>query len=72
MTVEQWLNENELSIDIWKNKYRYKNESLNEWFNRVSSNNPVIKRLRRSLYALTSCRSDNDFNFSAALSDSPV
>lgn len=45
MTVNEWLGENELSIDIWKNKYRYKDESLNEWFNRVSSNNPLIKRL---------------------------
>mgnify|MGYP002621579757 CR=1 FL=1 len=45
MTVNEWLNENELSIDIWKNKYRYKDESLDEWFKRVSSGNPVIERL---------------------------
>lgn len=45
MTVNEWLNENELSIDIWKNKYRCGNETLDEWFKRVSSGNPVIERL---------------------------
>jgi len=45
MTIQEWLNENQLSIDIWNNKYRWKDESLDEWFKRVSSNNPVIERL---------------------------
>lgn len=45
MTEKEWLNGNQLSIDIWNNKYRYKEETLEEWFDRVSSKDPVIKRL---------------------------
>ena len=45
MTVEQWLNNNQLSIDIWKNKYQWKDETLDQWFDRVSGGNPEIKRL---------------------------
>lgn len=47
MTVEQWLNNDELAITIWNNKYRFENESLDEWFKRVSNNNPVIEKLIR-------------------------
>ena len=39
MTVEQWLNNDELAITIWKNKYRFEEESLDEWFKRVSGGN---------------------------------
>jgi len=45
MTEKEWLNGNQLSIDIWNNKYRWNNENLDQWFKRVSSNNPVIERL---------------------------
>lgn len=45
MIVEEWLNNNELAITIWKNKYRYNNESLDTWFNRVSGGNDKIKQL---------------------------
>lgn len=41
----EWLNENQLSYDIWSKKYRYKDESFEEWLNRVSGNNSEIKRL---------------------------
>lgn len=47
MTVEEWLNNNQLSIDIWNNKYRYKDETLEDWFNRVSGGNNLIKTLIR-------------------------
>lgn len=30
MTVEEWLNNDQLGIDIWSKKYRYNNESLDE------------------------------------------
>lgn len=43
----KWLNENELSYSIWNNKYRYNNESFEEWLNRVSGNNNRIKELIR-------------------------
>lgn len=45
MTENEWLNNNQLSLDIWNNKYRYKNESFENWLDRVSGNNPEIKRL---------------------------
>ena len=37
MTVEDWLGkDNQLGIDIWNKKYRWKDESFPEWLNRVS------------------------------------
>lgn len=42
-----WLNENQLSYDIWNNKYRFNNESFDEWLRRVSGNNVDIERLIR-------------------------
>lgn len=49
MTENEWLNNNQLSLDIWNNKYRNqtKNESFENWLDRVSGNNPEIKRLIR-------------------------
>lgn len=41
----KWLDENELSYTIWNNKYRNNNESLDEWFDRVSGNNEQVKNL---------------------------
>lgn len=43
----EWLNENQLSYDIWNNKYRFNNESFDGWIRRVSGNNPEIMRLIR-------------------------
>ena len=40
-----WLNENQLSYDIWNNKYRFNNESFDEWLRRVSGNDSEIARL---------------------------
>lgn len=45
MTVEQWLNNDELAITIWNNKYRFENESLDEWFDRVSGGDADVKKL---------------------------
>jgi ribonucleoside-diphosphate reductase alpha chain len=44
MNVEQWLNNNELAIQIWKSKYQYNNESFEEWLNRVSGNDGELKQ----------------------------
>lgn len=41
----QWLDENQLSYDIWNKKYRFNNESFDEWLNRVSGNNTQVKDL---------------------------
>lgn len=46
MTVEQWLGKNnKLGIDIWNNKYRYENETFDEWLDRVSNGDDELKRL---------------------------
>ena len=42
MEFKEWLGDNELSYTIWNNKYRVNNESLDEWFDRVSNRNPYL------------------------------
>jgi len=45
MTVEEWLNDNELSLKIWHTKYQNNNESFDEWLDRVSNGDKEIRRL---------------------------
>lgn len=46
MNIEQWLGENnQLGIDIWKNKYQFNGETFDEWLDRVSNYDNDIKRL---------------------------
>ena len=45
MTVQEWLGENKLSLDIWNNKYRYNEESFDEWLDRVSGNSAEVRQL---------------------------
>lgn len=47
MEITDWLGDNQLSLDIWNNKYRYKDENFEQWLDRVSGNNSEIKRLIR-------------------------
>ena len=47
MTVEEWLGNNQLSLDIWNNKYRNGTEDFEQWLDRVSGGNTEIKRLIR-------------------------
>lgn len=44
MEISEWL-DSQLSQDIWNKKYRFQNESLDEWFDRVSGGNSDIKQL---------------------------
>lgn len=44
MKIEEWL-DTDLGQKIWNNKYRFSNESLEEWFSRVSGNNQKVKQL---------------------------
>ena len=44
MQLGEWL-ETELQQDIWKNKYRHNNETLDEFFDRVSGGNKTIRQL---------------------------
>lgn len=48
MTEQEWLNNNQLSLDIWNKKYRYNNESFEEFLDRVSHNYTPIKELIRN------------------------
>lgn len=46
MTVQKWLgNNNKLGIDIWSKKYRFENETFDEWLDRISNGNEDVKRL---------------------------
>ena len=47
MTEQEWLGNNQLSLDIWSKKYKFQNESFEQWLDRVSGNNSEIKRLIR-------------------------
>ena len=58
----KWLDENDLSYTIWNNKYRYNHESLEQWFNRVSSGDEQIKRLIREKKFLFGGRTLSNIN----------
>lgn len=46
MTVEEWLGkDNIIGIDIWHKKYQYRNETFEEWLDRVSGKNEYIRNL---------------------------
>lgn len=46
MEIKKWLGEkNKIGIDIWEKKYRYDNETFDEWLNRISNNNEDLKQL---------------------------
>lgn len=46
LQVEEWLGkENSLGVDIWNKKYKYKNESFDQWLDRVSGGNKQIRKL---------------------------
>ena len=46
MTVQDWLGaENQIGIDIWEKKYRYNDESFEQWLDRVSGGDPQLRKL---------------------------
>ena len=46
MTIQEWLGEdNTLGKDILEKKYLQKEETLDEWFGRISGGNPKVKQL---------------------------
>lgn len=46
MTVEQWLGkDNQLGIDIWHRKYQKNDETFDEWLDRVSLGDYLVKQL---------------------------
>lgn len=44
----EWLNQSDLGYDIWERKYRYNNESFDEWLDRISDSNETVKNLIES------------------------
>lgn len=49
MIVQDWLGkDNQLGIDIWEKKYRYENETFDEWLDRVSGGNNDVRELIKS------------------------
>ena len=48
MTVQEWLGENnQIGIDIWNKKYKFENETFEEWMERVSGGNSIVAALIR-------------------------
>ena len=45
MTEREWLNENQLSLDIWHKKYQVNGETFEEWLDRVSGGNKDVREL---------------------------
>lgn len=46
MTLEEWLGkDNALAHAIWQKKYQYNNETLDEWFDRVSGGDEAVRQL---------------------------
>lgn len=46
MDVREWLGEdNQIGIDIWEHKYRYDNETFDQWLYRVTDGNDKYKKL---------------------------
>ena len=48
MTLDEWLgHDNQIGKDIWTIKYRFKDETFDEWINRISGGNKNIAELIR-------------------------
>ena len=44
-TIEEWVGNNQLSIDIINKKYLQNGESFDEWCNRITNGNEDYKKL---------------------------
>lgn len=46
MRLEEWLGkDNTLGCDIWKKKYQFENETFDEWLDRVSGKDEIVKKV---------------------------
>ena len=46
MDVKDWLgSDNQLAIDIWDKKYKYENETFEEWLERVTGGDEELGQL---------------------------
>lgn len=48
MKIEEWLGNNQLSLDIWHKKYQVDGESFEQWLDRVSGGTEEVKELIRA------------------------
>lgn len=48
MTEQEWLGDNQLSLDIWHKKYQVDGESFEQWLDRVSGGTEEVKELIRA------------------------
>lgn len=49
MRVEEWLGkDNQIGLDIWHKKYQYGNETFDEWLDRISGGDKVVRNLIES------------------------
>lgn len=47
MEIQECLGaENQLGIDIWKHKYRYQDETLEQWLGRVNGGSAIAELIR--------------------------
>jgi ribonucleoside-diphosphate reductase alpha chain len=47
MTIQEWLNNEDLPITIWKKKYQQNGEDFEQWLDRVSGQDEEVKALIR-------------------------
>lgn len=47
MNIAEWLNNDNLAIDIWKNKYQYNDENFEQWIHRVSGGDTQLAELMK-------------------------
>lgn len=47
MQINEWLNNNELALNIWSGKYQHNNETFDQWVDRVSGGNETVAKLIR-------------------------
>lgn len=45
MTIQEWLNNEDLPVTIWEKKYRNGEESFDQWLDRISNGNADIRQL---------------------------
>lgn len=45
MTIQEWLNNEDLPITIWEKKYRNGNENFEQWLDRISGNDDEVKAM---------------------------
>lgn len=47
MTIQEWLNNEDLPVTIWEKKYRQNSEDFEQWLDRISAGHENVKQLVR-------------------------